>query len=87
MQLELRDKKYFDERATREMAQHLDSSKRTVQGSLAYAARILAMTGQERGWPASLRPVRSGRSAIGRCISASVSTRLRRRTSSRSTRI
>src|SRR5258708_29793401 len=49
MQLELRGKKYFDERASREMAQHLHSAKRTVQGTLAYAARILAMTGQEAG--------------------------------------
>ncbi|WP_253075315.1 MULTISPECIES: class II aldolase/adducin family protein [unclassified Bradyrhizobium] len=49
MQQELRDKKYFDERASREMAQHLHTSERTVQGSLAYAARILAMTGQEAG--------------------------------------
>jgi L-fuculose-phosphate aldolase len=54
MQLELREKKYFDERATREMAQHLHSSKRTVQGSLAYATRILAMTGQEAGLAAQL---------------------------------
>jgi L-fuculose-phosphate aldolase len=50
MQLEqLREKKYFDERATREMAQHLHGQKRTLQESLAHAARILAMTGQEAG--------------------------------------
>lgn len=50
MQLEqLREKKYFDERATREMAQHLHGQTRTLQESLAYTARILAMTGQEAG--------------------------------------
>jgi L-fuculose-phosphate aldolase len=49
MQQELRDKKYFDERATREMSQHLPAIRRTLQESLAYTARILAMTGQEAG--------------------------------------
>jgi L-fuculose-phosphate aldolase len=49
MQLELREKKYFDERATREMEQCLHGPSRTVQESLAYAARIIAMTGQEAG--------------------------------------
>ena len=47
--MELREKKYFDERATREMAQHLHGNKRTLQERLAYTARILAMTGQEAG--------------------------------------
>jgi L-fuculose-phosphate aldolase len=46
---ELRQKKYFDDRATKEMSQHLHGPKRTVQENLAYAARILAMTGQEAG--------------------------------------
>ena len=49
MQLELREKKYFDERATREMAQCLHGQNRTVQEILTYAAVILAMTGQEAG--------------------------------------
>jgi L-fuculose-phosphate aldolase len=49
MHLELREKKYFDERATREMSQHLPTRQRTKQESLAYTARILAMTGQEAG--------------------------------------
>ena len=49
MQIELREKKYFDERATREMMQNLHGAKRTLQESLAYTARILAMTGQEAG--------------------------------------
>jgi hypothetical protein len=35
MQLEkLREKRYFDERATREMAQHLHGQKKTLQESL-----------------------------------------------------
>jgi L-fuculose-phosphate aldolase len=45
----LRDKRYFEERATREMSQHLHGQNRTVQQSLAFTARILAMTGQEAG--------------------------------------
>jgi L-fuculose-phosphate aldolase len=50
MQIErLRDKKYFNERARQEMSQHLRGQKRTVRESLAYTARILAMTGQEAG--------------------------------------
>jgi hypothetical protein len=47
VQLELREKKYFDECAAREMAQYLHGPKRTVRETLAYAARILA--GQEVG--------------------------------------
>jgi L-fuculose-phosphate aldolase len=49
MQADLREKKYFDERATREMEQHLRRSERTLQERLAYTARILSMTGQEAG--------------------------------------
>jgi L-fuculose-phosphate aldolase len=45
----LRAKTYFDERATREMAQHLKGTKRDLKESLAYACRILAMTEQEAG--------------------------------------
>lgn len=45
----LRAKEYFDDRATREMAQHLKKEKRTDKQTLAYACRILAMTGQEAG--------------------------------------
>ena len=63
MQLELREKKYFDERATREMAQHLHGSKRTLQESLAYTARILAMTGQEAGLAGQI----TARSERARC--------------------
>ena len=47
MQLELREKTYFDECATREMAQYLHAPKRTVRETLVYAARILA--GPEAG--------------------------------------
>jgi L-fuculose-phosphate aldolase len=49
MKDELREKAYFDERVTREMAQHLPSSRRSLLETLAYACRILAMTGQEAG--------------------------------------
>lgn len=45
----LREKKYFDDRATREMAQHLKREKRSDRETLAYACKILAMTGQEAG--------------------------------------
>lgn len=45
----LRAKEYFDERATSEMAQHLKRDKRSMKETLAYACRILAMTGQEAG--------------------------------------
>ena len=45
----LRDKTYFDERATREMAQHLKGDSRNLNDTLAFACRILAMTGQEAG--------------------------------------
>lgn len=47
--MELRSKEYFDERATREMDAHLKSKKRSLQETLAYACRIIAMTGQEAG--------------------------------------
>ena len=46
---ELRTKEYFDQRATREMAQHLKETRRSPKETLAYACRILAMTGQEAG--------------------------------------
>lgn len=49
MNVELRAKDYFDDRATREMSQHLKGKKRTDKETLAYACRILAMTGQEAG--------------------------------------
>jgi len=45
----LRSKEYFDQRATREMAQHLKMQTRPLNETLAYACRILAMTGQEAG--------------------------------------
>ena len=47
--MELRPKDYFDERATREMRAHLKPAQRTLQETLAYACRILGMTGQEAG--------------------------------------
>jgi L-fuculose-phosphate aldolase len=47
--MELRAREYFDQRATEEMQQHLKVSQRTLQEKLAYACRILAMTGQEAG--------------------------------------
>ncbi|CAN7346644.1 aldolase [Cupriavidus necator] len=47
--MELRSKEYFDERATQEMRAHLKPRERTLQQTLAYACRILAMTGQEAG--------------------------------------
>ncbi len=46
---QLRAKEYFDGRATREMEENLHFKQRTLQESLAYACRILAMTGQEAG--------------------------------------
>lgn len=47
--MELREKNYFDERATREMAVNLKPVERSFQEKLAYACKILAMTGQEAG--------------------------------------
>ena len=49
MNVELRAKEYFDDRATREMAEHLKGEKRNDKETLSYACRILAMTGQEAG--------------------------------------
>ncbi|REE92534.1 aldolase [Cupriavidus plantarum] len=49
MNAPLRDKSYFDTRATTEMARHLRSKPRTMQETMAYACRILAMTEQEAG--------------------------------------
>ena len=40
----LREKAYFDTRATQEMAQHLRAVPRSIQETMAYACRILAMT-------------------------------------------
>lgn len=46
----LRDKSYFDQRATQDMAKHLHGPRsRTKQETMAQACRILAMTGQEAG--------------------------------------
>ncbi|MBB1175136.1 aldolase, partial [Klebsiella pneumoniae] len=45
----MREKAYFDTRATQEMAQHLRAVPRTLQETMAYACRILAMTEQEAG--------------------------------------
>jgi L-fuculose-phosphate aldolase len=47
--MDLRSKEYFDDRATREMKEHLKPQQRSIQEQLAYACRILAMTGQEAG--------------------------------------
>lgn len=49
MTAQLRSKAYFDERANKEMADNLRRSERTQGETLAYACRILAMTGQEAG--------------------------------------
>ncbi len=49
MNMELRAKQYFDDRATREMAEHLKGAVRSDKETMAYACRILAMTGQEAG--------------------------------------
>jgi L-fuculose-phosphate aldolase len=47
--MDLRAKEYFDDRATREMSEHLKTKRRTDKETLAYACKILAMTGQEAG--------------------------------------
>ncbi|WP_417251891.1 aldolase [Castellaniella sp.] len=49
MAVVLREKSYFDQRATKEMREHLHPVKRSVQEELAYACKILAATGQEAG--------------------------------------
>jgi L-fuculose-phosphate aldolase len=49
MSAQLRSKEYFDERATHEMGQNLQKVERPLKETLSYAARILAMTGQEAG--------------------------------------
>jgi L-fuculose-phosphate aldolase len=49
MNAPLREKAYFDERATQEMRENLRPVARSVQENLAYACRILAATGQEAG--------------------------------------
>lgn len=49
MNAPLRDKSYFDTRATNEMARHLRNRPRTMQETMTYACRILAMTEQEAG--------------------------------------
>jgi L-fuculose-phosphate aldolase len=49
MKQQLRPKDYFDDRADTEMKQHLRPRERTRGETLAYASRILAMTGQEAG--------------------------------------
>ncbi|MFC7628302.1 aldolase [Paraburkholderia humisilvae] len=47
--MKLRARQYFDDRATREMQENLKPKERTLRETLAYACRILAMTGQEAG--------------------------------------
>ncbi|HEU0229677.1 MAG TPA: aldolase [Burkholderiaceae bacterium] len=49
MNAPLREKAYFDARATQEMRENLHPVARSVQENLAYACRILAATGQEAG--------------------------------------
>ncbi|NGM88324.1 aldolase [Parapusillimonas sp. SGNA-6] len=49
MDTPLREKAYFDQRATVEMQKNLKPVQRTVQETLAYACHILAETGQEAG--------------------------------------
>ena len=58
----LREKSYFDQRATQDMAKHLRIVERTPQETMAYACRILAMTEQEAGLAGqiSVRSQRAG---------------------------
>lgn len=49
MNAPLREKKYFDQRATAEMKKNFRPVQRSVQESLAYTCRILAASGQEAG--------------------------------------
>lgn len=49
MDAPLREKNYFNERATSDMQKHLRNEKRSMKETMAYACRILAMTGQEAG--------------------------------------
>lgn len=49
MNTSLREKKYFDERATAEMKRNFRPVQRSVQQSLAYTCQILAASGQEAG--------------------------------------
>ncbi|HTH98834.1 MAG TPA: aldolase [Stellaceae bacterium] len=60
---ELRSKEYFDDRATREMQEKLHLEERGLKENLAYACRILAMTGQEAGLAGQI----SARSANPKC--------------------
>lgn len=59
---DLREKSYFNDRATREMAMHLKETPQNSRETLAYACKILAMTGQEAGLAGqiSLRSERPG---------------------------
>lgn len=45
----LRSKEYFGDRATRDMKENLHPEERDLKETLAYACRILAMTGHEAG--------------------------------------
>ncbi|MET3792930.1 aldolase [Aquamicrobium terrae] len=49
MNTQLREKAYFDQRATQDMAKHLRTQNRSLQETMSYACRILAMTEQEAG--------------------------------------
>lgn len=49
MNAPLREKSYFDKRATQEMSKHLQIVERDTKETMAYACRILAMTEQEAG--------------------------------------
>lgn len=62
MNTPLREKAYFDQRATQEMAKHLHTVERDKKETLAYACRILAMTEQEAGLAGqiSMRSDRAG---------------------------
>jgi L-fuculose-phosphate aldolase len=59
----LRPRGYFDRRATLEMVDNLPLQERDVRERLAYAARILAMTGQEAGLAGQI----SARSSKANC--------------------
>jgi L-fuculose-phosphate aldolase len=59
----LRPKQYFDDRATRDMKEHLPVKRRDLKETLAYACRILALTGQEAGLAGQI----SARSSNPKC--------------------
>jgi L-fuculose-phosphate aldolase len=59
----LRPKEYFDDRAEKEMKEHLPLEERDLKKTLAYACRILSMMGQEAGLAGQI----SARSSNPKC--------------------